>query len=303
MKVPGLARFLTRGVFWRQLLHWAVRNIPFYLQPMITLVWALLFFLFATKVRRGAVRNLGAILPRSSFIGNLLRAPVTCWDFASTMTDTSRFKAVGTMVDWEFEGLEHFDELKDAAHGAIILTAHMGNYDLGAYLFTERVRRPMTVIRAPEIDPETQRWEQENRRTVASEEFRIDFNTESGMLALDLIQALRDNKIVAMQGDRVTPGIATFRSTLFGRPMLFPAGPFALAMATQTPIYPLFVLRIGWMRYRVVTTPPFHCTRTGRDRDRDIERAVLQWRDVLESVIARDWSKWHMFEPFEEMVV
>lgn len=270
---------------------------------MITLVWSLLFFLFATSVRRGAVRNLGAILPGSWFIGNSLRATATFLDFASTVTDTHRFKAMGTMVDWEFEGLANFDELTDAAHGAIILTAHMGNYDLGAYLFAERIKRPMTIIRAPEVDPDTHRWEQESRRPAPNGEFRVDFNTESGMLALDLIQALRDNKIVAIQGDRVTPGIATFRSTLFGRPMLFPAGPFALAMATQTPIYPLFVLRIGWMRYRVVSTPPFFCTRTGRDRDRDIERAVLQWREVLETVITRDWSKWHMFEPFEEIVV
>lgn len=301
MKVPKLGRFLTRGVFWRQLHYWAVRNIPFYLQPLITLVWSLLFFMFATRVRRGAVRNLSAILPGSHPFANFFRAIAVFWDFACTLTDTNRFKAMGTMVDWEFEGLEHFDQLRDATQGAIILTAHMGNYDLGAYLFVERIKRPMTIVRAPETDPDTHRWEQETRPAWADGEFRIDFNTESGMLALDLIQALRENKIVAIQGDRITPGISTFRSTFFDRPMLFPSGPFALAMATQAPIHPLFVIRIGWMRYRVVTTPPFLCTRTGRDRERDIERAVLQWRGVLESVIGTHWSKWHMFEPFDEM--
>ncbi len=301
MKTPRLARFLTRGVFWRQLHFWAVRNIPFYLQPLIAVVWSQLFFLFATKVRRGAVHNLGAILPGSSRIVNSFRATATFLDFACTLTDTKRFEALGDLPDWEFEGLEHFDALKDPAQGAIILTAHMGSYDMGAYLFAERIKRPMTMIRAPEVDPETQQWEQATRKPATDAGVRVDFNTGSGMLALDLIQALRDRKIVAIQGDRVTPGIATFPSTLFGRPMLFPAGPFALAMATQTAIHPLFVLRVGWMRYRVVTTPPFHCTRTGRDRDKDIERAVLQWRGVLEGVIARHWSKWHMFEPFDKM--
>jgi lauroyl/myristoyl acyltransferase len=203
------------------------------------------------------------------------------------------------MVDWEFEGIQHFDQLRDAGHGAIILTAHMGNYDLGAYLFVERIKRPMTIVRAPEQDPETQRWEQERRRQLASEDIRVDFNTEPGMLALDLIQALRERKIVAIQGDRVTPGISTFPSTLFGRRILLPSGPFALAMATQTPIHPLFVLRVGWMQYRVVTTAPFECVRTGRDRDRDIEKAIAHWSGVLQTVISKHWSKWHMFEPFD----
>lgn len=290
---------MTRGVFWRQLLHWAVNNIPLYLQPVMVFTWSLIFFLAAAGERRAAIHNLGAILPGSSPTANFFRAFRIFHDFASTITDTARFKARGEMVDWEFEGIRHFDALKDAAQGAIILTAHMGNYDLGAYLFVERIKRPMTIIRAPEIDPATQQWEQDNRRQVASDDFRIDFNTESGMLALDLIAALRENKIVAIQGDRVTPGISSFRSKMFGRPVLLPSGPFALAMATHTTIHPLFVLRRGWMQYRVVTTEPFQCARTGRDRERDLERAVDQWKSVLESVIAKHWSKWHLFDRYD----
>ena len=301
MKQAGISRrFVTRGVFWRQLLHWAVNNIPLYLQPMMAFTWSLIFFLAATRERRASIHNLGAIISGSSSFANFFRSFFVFWDFASTITDTARFKAHGEMVDWEFEGIRHFDVLKDAAQGAIILTAHMGNYDLGAYLFVERIKRPMTVIRAPEIDPATQKWEQENRRQVASDDFRIDFNTESGMLALDLIAALKEHKIVAIQGDRVTPGISTFRSTLFGRPILLPSGPFALAMATKTAIHPLFVLRTGWMQYRVVTTEPFQCERTGRDRDRDLGHAIERWRSVLESVIAKHWSKWHLFDRFDE---
>ena len=85
-------------------------------------------------------------------------------------------------------------------------------------------------------------------------------------------------------------------STLFGKPLNVPAGPFALALAARVPIYPVFVVRTGRRRYRLMAARPIEITRS-RNRDDDFARAVAQWMTELEDVVRGCWYQWFTFEP------
>jgi phosphatidylinositol dimannoside acyltransferase len=303
VRLPGsLRRFLVRGVFWRQLLNWGVNNTPYSVEPPALAAGTVFFYASLTSARRATIRNLRAILPRSFSLANHARAFRMFWNFACTITDTARFNECGDLVDWEFDGLEHFERLVASPEGAIILTAHMGNYDLGSYLFARRMHRPLTIVRAPEFDAQTQAYVSQRREKGITGEFRTDYNTNPQMLALDLIAALQERQIVAIQGDRVVGPVTAHEARLFDRPALIPSGPFALALATGALIYPLFVIRVGWKRYRVTTFAPIECRRTGRDRNVDISRAVNSWIDVLQQMIRAHPHQWFMFESFERGV-
>lgn len=293
------SRFVPRGVFWRQYLAWAVRNVPFCIEPILLWLWATLFFVLWIPGRRGVARNMAAVFPNDSWLRLQTRAYRVFWNFACTLSDTARFNELKRSVDWEFEGLEHLEQLARSPDGALILTAHMGNYDLGSFLFAQKLNRPITMIRAPEADPETQRFAQEQRDGTVKN-LEVTYNKESSVLAIDLVQALRDGKIVAIQGDRVVPGVTSATTTLFGHRASLPSGPFALAMATRSLTYPLFVARVGRRRYRVITYPPLKCERTVRDRQVDIDRSVTEWREILEEQIRSYWFQWFAFEPFME---
>jgi phosphatidylinositol dimannoside acyltransferase len=288
-------RFLVRGVFWRQLLRWAVVNAPHPIEPML-MGFACVFFFFWGPGRRAILRNLAAILPGSTLPANLLRTGRLYWNFAWTISDNVRFKEDRTIPDWEFSGLRAFEELQSGSEGSIMLTAHMGSYDLGAQLFSERSRRRVTVVRAPEPDFDTHAFELRAAERGSSRSVKIDFNTRSSDLTFDLLEALQRGDVVAIQGDRVTPGIGAFRTTLFGKPADVPAGPFALAMATGAPIYPVFVIRMGRRRYRLLSCPPIRCQRTSRDREKDFADAVAAWTSILEQTIRDYWYQWYTFE-------
>lgn len=290
-------RFLARGVFWRQFLRWAVLNVPAWIEPAILALWAGFFVLLWNSGRRSVMQNLKAIKRGSWAPMNLLRAYRVFYNFAWTIDDNVRFQETGTIPDWEFIGIEHFESLQAHAGGAIILTAHMGSYDLGAHLFAETSSRRIVMVRAPETDPQTRAYEEGRIAESDREALRIDFNTKAADLAFDLLDAVRSGELVAIQGDRVTPGIATLPATLFGTPTRMPAGPFALAMAARVPIYPLFVIRRGRRRYRLVTCSPITVERRGRDRDADLQRALDAWIGELEQVIAGGWYQWFHFEP------
>ncbi|HZW54106.1 MAG TPA: hypothetical protein VFF00_08725, partial [Candidatus Elarobacter sp.] len=118
-----------RGVFWRQFLRWGVRNVPPWIEPAAIAFWSSFFLLWGTG-RRGAMRNLTAIKPGSTAIANFFRCYRIFWNYAWAITDTVRFKEERTVPDWEFAGWKHFEAMQ-ARGGAILLTAHMGSYDLG----------------------------------------------------------------------------------------------------------------------------------------------------------------------------
>jgi len=295
-----LPRVTVSGVFWRQLLQWGVVRIPYFIEPIVHVGWSLFFLLLARSQRTGVLNNLNLIHAGSSPFRNFFRGYFVFWNFAWSITERERFREARGLVDWEFEGIEQLDRLVKNEQGAIVLTAHMGNYDLGAYLFAEKMKRQLRMVRAPERDPATDQFEYAERAKVASENFAVGYNTDSDGLAFELLEAIQSRQIVAIQGDRVTAGISTFPTTLFGRNSQLPSGPFALSMATGVWIYPLFVIRVGRRRYRVITEEPFQCLRTGRDRDRDIARAMERWRIILERVIRAHWKQWFMFEPIRE---
>ena len=293
-----LDQFRVQGVVWRRILRWAVLNVPLWLEPVAIAIWSLLFLLWGPG-RRGVMVNLRAILPGSSGLANFFRTYLVFWNFAWTITDNVRFKEQRVAPDWEFAGLEHFRRLQDHQGGAIVLTAHMGNYDLGAQLFAEVSGRQIVMVRAPETDPRTRRYEEELRGRTVGEGLRVDFSTRASDLAIDLLQALRRGEIIAIQGDRVTPGLSAIATTLFGRPTSVPAGPFALAMTARVPIFPLFILRLGRRRYRLVVKEPLEVVRT-RDRGEAFDAAALTWSRGLEEIVRGAWHQWFAFQPFSE---
>jgi predicted LPLAT superfamily acyltransferase len=290
-------RFTVKGVFWRQFLRWAVLNIPFWIEPFVIASWSLFFLLWGPG-RRGVMRNLTAIKPGSWTVTNFLRTYRVFWNYAWTITDNIRFKEERVAPEFAFIGREHLEPLlRDDHGGAIVLTAHMGSYDLGAHLFAASTTRQIVMIRAPEVDPQTRLYEESKVDLTHDDGLRVGFNT-TGDLAFELLAAVQRGEVVAIQGDRVTAGIATTPVTLFGRRASVPSGPFALAMATRVPIYPMFIVRKGLRSYALITGEPITVERVGRARD--FTPAIAKWVAQLEHVIRENWFQWFAFEPFFE---
>jgi len=252
-------RFAVRGVFWRQYLDWATVNMPFYTYPVLHCFMTLFFFFFAAPARRIVLAHLEVVLP-------------------------------------EIIGAEWLDQL-GAAQGAIVLTAHMGNYDLGAALFAEKFNREIRLVRAPEPDEQTARHLSASFEKSGEGAVKVNYNTPGALLSFDLLNALRLGEIVSIQGDRVDPALATINAHLFGRQVCLPNGPFVLAQVSRAPLYPLFIARSGYRSYQIIVHEPIDVPRSGRDREDDIIPAVEKWCQVLEQVLAERWDQWFAFAP------
>ncbi|MEO8439195.1 MAG: lysophospholipid acyltransferase family protein [Spartobacteria bacterium] len=289
-------RFAVRGVLWRHYLDFGLTNVPFYLRPVMIFFWTILFFFLAAPARRAILSNLRVILPGSSPLLNQARAWLTLYNFAWTISDAADHKLAKTEFAYEVEGAEFLDQLA-AAKGAILLTAHMGNYDLGAAIFAERFQRHIRMVRAPEADAQTAQHLDQSLERAGAGAVKVAYNTSSMALPFELLHAIRAGEIVSIQGDRAVANVSQRPTRLFGENVQLPDGPFMLAFVTQAPIHPLFVVRTSFHRYKILALEPIHCRRDERGREAVIEEAMQTWSRNLERVIAAHWSQWFSLVP------
>jgi len=215
-----------------------------------------LFLLLARGQRSAVMDNVSVVCPNTSRIGQFFRAWAVFWEFAWMIADSARTRSGERHVTWRLDGVEAFAELSRGGGAALILTAHMGNYDVAGPFFAEKLGRPLHGVRAPERRAELHDYLDRQRQAAQTAGFRVRYNQPGNFLGIELAQALAAGEVVAIQGDRVMGGVSPVELIWRGRAWRLPAGPFVLAQAAGAPIFPIFIVREQWRSYRILVLPP-----------------------------------------------
>ena len=288
--------FAVHGIFWRRFVDWGVRNLPTILYRPLIWIAAFLFFFVAAPARKSVLRNLSLIRPASWRLMNCLRVLRVFTNFGWSLTDAAAYRMSKARFKYELEGARFLDQLT-AARGGVVLTAHMGNYDLGAALFAEKFHRQIQMVRAPEPDALAAQHLDLALQQSSAGAVKVGYSSDGTTLAFDLLNALRSGEIISIQGDRVVGEVARAPVKFFNREILLPNGPFVLSLASETPIYPLFIVRTGYRKYKIIAREPIVSFRNAASRDEVIADAMQNWARVLEEVVSCYWPQWFAFTP------
>ncbi|HQR47043.1 MAG TPA: lysophospholipid acyltransferase family protein [Thermoanaerobaculia bacterium] len=196
-------------------------------------------------------------------------------------------------------GEERLLAARDAGRGAILLTAHVGNFELGG-LFLRALGLSAAVAYVPDPSPVVERHRADARAALGLAGVPV---TSSPLAFVPLLRALREGRFVAMQGDRDVSGTGR-PLPFFGRPVPFPVGPFHLAAVSGAPVLPVFILMEPDGRYRVTVEAPLRLglaagSRTDPD-DGQLLAALTAWVSILERVIRENPDQWYLFTRFPE---
>ena len=147
------------------------------------------------------------------------------------------------------DGVEHLADARRRQRGAIILTAHLGNWELGAVAI-QRLGFPMAVVALPHDDPRMDRLFNAQRQRCG-----IDVIPLGGDAARHSLRYLRAGRFLGLLGDRVFTqhGVTV---TLAGQPVTLPRGPAVLSLRSQAPLIPAFFLREGKRAFHLYVEPP-----------------------------------------------
>jgi KDO2-lipid IV(A) lauroyltransferase len=261
-------------------------------------VTALVFFLMLKRERQAVTGNLRRV---SGKRGLALRWKVywVFYSFCDLMVSycfvpqATPSQLLGMLVDSE-DGGSKIDQCLAEGNGLIVWTAHVGNWEFASRLLAIYGR--VNVARVVEDKPA----EITLRNLMASERLKI-VDLKGGVPAtLELLQALRRNEIVAIQGDRVYQR-HTFNVPFFSQPTSFPLGPFLLSQVSGAPVLPVFVIRRGWLRYRTLMgdlIPAVPSRVPCGDDDAGLYEAMCQAVRFLEKTLATHYDQWMNYFDF-----
>jgi KDO2-lipid IV(A) lauroyltransferase len=191
------------------------------------------------------------------------------------------------------EGVEALDATLAEGRGAILLTAHAGNYELGSVLLRARNLKVHAVYKPD--------------RFAAVERLRESLRAQGGVVGipvggagfstLPLVKLLREGALVGMQGDRDF-SLNGVPMPFFGREVPFPRGPWELAAMTGAPIITTFFYTDGDRRFHARFGEPLHIGGARGERQRAIETGMRSYVADLETLVRRHPSQWYCFYPF-----
>ena len=207
--------------------------------------------------------------------------------FYCTTGDPARIKPL--LSEWR--GIEHLHAARARGKGTILVTAHLGNWELGGMLLALE-GQPITVITLEEPSTELTQLRDNYRRKLGIKTIAIGSETFAFM---EVIQTLRNNGIVAMlverpQGNSGTP------VKFCGRDTPFSLGPSVLWQHTDAAVLPAFVLQKNEGCYLSFIDPPIAMEQDGSPREA-LANNTQRIASIFETIIQRNPEQWYNFVP------
>jgi KDO2-lipid IV(A) lauroyltransferase len=252
---------------------------------------ALAFTRLSARRRRLLLENLRSAFPEKSpeEIERLARASARAFGAAIV-----NFLAIaGADVDEvrrrvSVSGVEHYDEARAGGRGLLLLSAHLGGWELGAIL-AAIMDRPVVPVVRPLDNPLLER-ELERLRTRFGN--RVIFKQAA---AKGILKALRDNEAVVILIDQNVVASEAVFVPFFGRLAATSPAVALFQQKTGAPVVPVFVWPRPGGRYHVELQPPIRAEEffgDGADREDAVLRATSRYTAVTEAAIRREPAAW-----------
>lgn len=214
-------------------------------------------------------------------------------NYASFLADWARFIAVDTSGVFSFlneiEGKDDFRKAHAKGKGIIILTAHLGNWELGGLVFTHS-GMPFNVVTAKD---EAEAIARVRTKVRALHNIKTITIEEGSFFLIDIVNALKLNEPVAMLVDRYEKKNGVLVD-FFGEKTFFPQGPVLLSKATGAAVMPAFIVLDDNGKYKAVLDSPIEMEWT-QDEEKDICVNVAKIAKVFEGYIRAYPEQWFNF--------
>jgi lauroyl/myristoyl acyltransferase len=246
--------------------------------------------------RAALADNLQPVVPAASREDHARLARRTLKAYARDTIDFLRAQslepsAAAVLFDLPDEYLQHYRDVLARGRGALLVTGHYGNWEIGSIIMTRVLQLPLAVVSMAEANPEVNRIRRDMRTRLGVDTIEVRQSLDT---ALQIRRRLTDNCVVAMLMDRHL-GRDRVRVSFLGRNAWFLRTPALMGYLTGAPLIPSFVERTdAWPPFTVYVGQPIVVSRT-LPRDEAIQRAAQAFADELSARVRRRPECWYQF--------
>ncbi len=192
---------------------------------------------------------------------------------------------------------ENLDILKELGKGSILLSAHIGNWEIAGQMLNSLDMKFNILM----YDNEAEKVKDYMSDVLKEKKFNVIAirDNEMGHL-VELHKAFSNNELVVMHGDRFLPGAPTIEKTFMGKKALFPAGPFIMAAKFGVPVTIVFAVKESLTHYHFFAKPPIMVKRARGEKEIEetIKMVSDKYIEEVEIMLKRYPEQWFNFYEF-----
>lgn len=198
-----------------------------------------------------------------------------------------RFKIV-------IDGNDIFTELSSGDSPFLMLSAHIGNNEVGGYSLSSP-KRMNALVFGGESDTIT------NTRTglLLNNNIRLIPVKDDMSHLITIAEAISSGEILSINADRVYGSPKTIKTRLLGADALLPAGPFALEAMNDIPAISFFTMKRSLHSYKIIIRR-IETAAGEKDRNRRMALTAASYASRIEEALEEYPNQWFNYYEFWE---
>ena len=197
----------------------------------------------------------------------------------------------GGRFDFEIENYDLYLRLAAESGGFVILSAHVGNYEVAGYTLAAKTKRFNALVYGGEAQTVMQ-----NRSHILTQNNIRMIPIQGDMSHLfAMSNALAEGESVSIPADRIFGSPRHVECPLFGETARLPLGPFAIAAQRDVPVIAINVVKESAKKYHIYIKQLVAEGNTLRERSRNL---ALQYAKNLEETIKDYPTQWFNYYEF-----
>ena len=211
--------------------------------------------------------------------------------FAQVVVDRFAVSA-GKRFKMDIDGYEYFQQLELETKGFVILSSHIGCYEVAGYSLISKSKRFNALVFGGE-----KATVMKGRQEALSEHNIRMIPVREDMSHLFIVnEALSNNEIMSMPADRIVGSAKVVNVNFFGETASLPAGPFSVTTMNGFDALAVNVMKISAKRYKVYVTRLSYDTQVPRKQQ--MQQLANCYVEELERRVRQYPSQWFNFYDF-----
>ncbi|MGK6351641.1 LpxL/LpxP family acyltransferase [Parapedobacter sp. DT-150] len=221
-------------------------------------------------------------------VRSLINTYLNYFVFGQTIIDKVAITAgLSHRYTYEFDGIDHIRQLAKDNSAGILISAHVGNFEVSQHFMGEFEKQIHLVTT------------DEEQRAIKSYLAGIMAKPKTGFIVVkddlshvfEINQVIGEKGMICFTGDRFVGDAKTLTADFLGRPARFPAGPFLISSRLSTPVLFVYVMRERRKHYHLYA-------RTASFNHRDAQSLLKAYTQSIEQMLAKYPLQWFNYYDF-----
>jgi len=254
----------------------------------LLLVFVSLYYVIFSSKQTRAIYHYFRQHHQHSLLRSLISTYRNYFVFGQTLIDKVAITAgLEHKYTYEFDGIEHIRQLAKDNSAGILISAHVGNFEVSQYFMGEFEKQIHLVT-----TDEEQRAIKSYLASIMAKP-KTDFIVVKDDLShvFKINQVIDEKGMICFTGDRFVGGSKTLTAELLGQPARFPAGPFLISSRLSTPVLFVYVMRERNRHYHLYA-------RKATFHHRDAQSLLTAFTESIEQILAKYPLQWFNYYDF-----